>query len=155
MIAYRLAEDKRVMLPVMVCMDGFILTHGMETVDVPEQDKVNKFLPKYKPEHAYLDTKKPMSLGTFTDPSYYMDARYDMELAMERSQEIIAKAHTEFSEIFGRDYDFVEKYRSEDADVIIVAMGSISSTIKDVVDELRDAGEKVGQLHHIPIDAFD
>jgi pyruvate ferredoxin oxidoreductase alpha subunit len=67
-----------------------------------------------------------------------------MELAMERSQEIIAKAHTEFSEIFGRDYDFVEKYRSEDADIIIVAMGSISSTIKDVVDELREAGEKVG-----------
>jgi len=144
LMAYRISEDKNVLLPSMVCIDGFILTHTVDPVNIPEKEDVNKFLPKYKPEHAYLDTKKPMSLGTFTDPSYYMDARYDMELAMERSQEIIDKAHTEFSEIFGRDYDFVEKYRSEDADVIIVAMGSISSTIKDVVDELRDAGEKVG-----------
>lgn len=144
LMAYRISEDKNVLLPSMVCIDGFILTHTVDPVNIPEKEDVNKFLPKYKPEHAYLDTKKPMSLGTFTDPSYYMDARYDMELTMERSQEIIAKAHTEFSEIFGRDYDFVEKYRSEDADIIIVAMGSISSTIKDVVDELREAGEKVG-----------
>ncbi|MDD3985306.1 MAG: pyruvate synthase subunit PorA [Methanobacterium sp.] len=144
LMAYRISEDKNVLLPSMVCIDGFILTHTVDPVNIPAKEDVNKFLPKYKPDHAYLDTKKPMSIGTFTDPSYYMDARYDMELAMERSQEIIAKAHTEFSEIFGRDYDFVEKYRSEDADVIIVAMGSICSTIKDVVDELRDAGEKVG-----------
>ena len=144
LMAYRISEDKNVLLPSMVCIDGFILTHTVDPVDVPEKEKVEKFLPPYKPDHAYLDTKRPMSIGTFTDPSYYMDARHDMELAMESAQKIIAKAHTEFSEIFGRDYDFVEKYRSEDADLIIVAMGSICSTIKDVVDELRDAGEKIG-----------
>jgi pyruvate ferredoxin oxidoreductase alpha subunit len=144
LMAYRISEDKNVLLPSMVCIDGFILTHTVDPVDVPEKEKVEKFLPSYKPDHAYLDTKRPMSIGTFTDPSYYMDARHDMELAMESAQKIIAKAHTEFSEIFGRDYGFVEKYRSEDADLIIVAMGSICSTIKDVVDELRDAGEKIG-----------
>ena len=144
LMAYRISEDKNVLLPSMVCIDGFILTHTVDPVDVPEKEKVEKFLPPYKPDHAYLDTKRPMSIGTFTDPGYYMDARHDMELAMESAQKIIAKAHTEFSEIFGRDYDFVEKYRSEDADLIIVAMGSICSTIKDVVDELRDAGEKIG-----------
>ena len=144
LMAYRISEDKNVLLPSMVCIDGFILTHTVDPVDVPEKEKVEKFLPPYKPDHAYLDTKRPMSIGTFTDPSYYMDARHDMELAMESAQKIIAKAHTEFSEIFGRNYDFVEKYRSEDADLIIVAMGSICSTIKDVVDELRDAGEKIG-----------
>ena len=144
LMAYRISEDKNVLLPSMVCIDGFILTHTVDPVDIPEKEEVEKFLPPYKPDHAYLDTKRPMSIGTFTDPDYYMDARHDMELAMESAQKIIAKAHTEFSEIFGRNYDFVEKYRSEDADLIIVAMGSICSTIKDVVDELRDAGEKIG-----------
>ncbi len=144
LMAYRISEDKNVLLPSMVCIDGFILTHTVDPVDIPEKEDVEKFLPPYKPDHAYLDTERPMSIGTFTDPSYYMDARHDMELAMESAQKIIAKAHTEFSEIFGRNYDFVEKYRSEDADLIIVAMGSICSTIKDVVDELRDAGEKIG-----------
>ncbi len=144
LMAYRISEDKNVLLPSMVCIDGFILTHTVDPVDIPGKEEVEKFLPPYKPDHAYLDTKRPMSIGTFTDPGYYMDARHDMELAMESAQKIIAKAHTEFSEIFGRNYDFIEKYKSDDADLIIVAMGSICSTIKDIVDEFRDAGEKIG-----------
>ena len=125
LISYRVSEDKEVLLPTMVCIDGFILTHTVDPVDVPEEEDVTKFLPPYKPDHAYLDPERPMSIGTFTDPSYYMEARHDMEVTMERAKKVIAKANTEFAEIFGRKYDFVEKYRSDDADIILVAMGSI------------------------------
>jgi len=144
LMAYRVSEDKEVLLPTMVCIDGFILTHTVDPVDVPDKEDVDKFLPIYQPDHAYLDPKRPMSIGTFTDPNYYMEARHDMELALQRAKKVIAKTNQEFADIFGRKYDFVEKYRSEDADIILVAMGSICSTIKDVVDELRENGEKVG-----------
>jgi pyruvate ferredoxin oxidoreductase alpha subunit len=144
LMAYRVSEDKEVLLPTMVCIDGFILTHTVDPVDVPDKEDVDKFLPIYQPDHAYLDPKRPMSIGTFTDPNYYMEARHDMELALQRAKKVIAKTNQEFDDIFGRKYDFVEKYRSEDADIILVAMGSICSTIKDVVDELRENGEKVG-----------
>ena len=145
-ISYRVSEDKEVLLPSMVCLDGFILTHTVEPVDIPNQEDVDKFLPPYKPDHAYLDPKKPMSIGTFTDLNYYMEARYAMELAMERSKNVIEKANQEFANIFGREYGLVEKYNSEDAETILVAMGSICSTIKDVIDDLRSQGEKVGLL---------
>jgi pyruvate ferredoxin oxidoreductase alpha subunit len=145
-ISYRVSEDKEVLLPSMVCLDGFILTHTVEPVDIPTSEDVDKFLPPYKPEHAFLDPKKPMSLGTFTDPNYYMEARHDMELAMERSKKIIEKANQEFADIFGRKYGLVEKYKCEDAETILVAMGSICSTIKDVIDDQRSQGEKVGLL---------
>jgi len=135
LISYRVSEDKEVLLPSMVCIDGFILTHTVEPVDVPGKEDVDKFLPLYKPDHAYLDPKRPMSIGTFTDPNYYMEARHDMEVALEGAKKVITKANSEFAEIFGRKYD---------ADIILVAMGSICSSIKDVVDELRDKGEKIG-----------
>ena len=144
LMAYRVSEDKEILLPTMVCVDGFILTHTVDPVDVPEKDDVDKFLPAYNPDHAYLDPKRPMSIGTFTDPNYYMEARHDMELAMERAKTTIAKVNQEFADTFGRKYDFIEKYRSDDADTILIAMGSICSTIKDVIDDLREAGEKVG-----------
>ncbi|MGZ4856760.1 MAG: pyruvate synthase subunit PorA [Methanobacteriaceae archaeon] len=146
LISYRVSEDKEVLLPCMVCLDGFILTHTVEPVDIPNSEDVDKFLPPYKPEHAFLDPERPMSLGTFTDPNYYMDARHDMELAMERSKKIIMKANQEFADIFGREYGLVEKYKCEDAETILVAMGSVCSTIKDVIDDLRSQGEKVGLL---------
>src|SRR5690606_28622556 len=81
--AYKISENKEVLLPSMVCIDGFILTHTVEPVDIPSQDDVDKFLPAYQPTHAYLDPEEPMSLGTFTDPDYYMEARYAMEVAMQ------------------------------------------------------------------------
>ena len=145
-IAYRVSEDPKVLLPCMVCIDGFILTHTVEPVDIPDMEDVEKFLPKYVPSQAFLDPKKPMSIGTFTDPNYYMEARYAMELAMEGSLEVIKQANHEFAEVFGRKYDFVEEYKCDDAETIIVAMGSICGTIKAVVDNLRANGEKVGLL---------
>lgn len=144
--AYKISENENVLLPSMVCVDGFILTHTVEPVDVPSQEEVDEFLPKYQPKHSYLDPKDPMSLGTFTDPNYYLEARYDMEIAMEGSKEVIRNVNKEFGEKFGRKYDFVEKYMCEDAEIIIVAMGSICGTIKAVVDHLREEGQKVGLL---------
>lgn len=143
--AYRISEDKQVLLPSMVCVDGFILTHTVEPVDIPSQEDVDKFLPSYEPI-AFLDPKNPMSLGTFTDPNYYMEARYDMEMAMEGSIEVIKKVNQEFAEVFGRKYDLIENYKCEDAEIILVAMGSICGTIKAVIDDLREKGEKVGLL---------
>ena len=144
--AYKVSENDNVLLPSMVCVDGFILTHTVEPVDIPSQEEVDEFLPGYVPKHSYLDPKDPMSLGTFTDPNYYMEARYDMEVAMEGSKDVIKNVNKEFAEKFGREYGFVENYMCDDAEIIIVAMGSICGTIKAVIDHLRDEGEKIGLL---------
>ena len=145
LIAYRVAEDRDVLLPCMVCIDGYFLTHTVEPLEVPSAEDVDRYFPPYKP-YAFLDTENPMSIGTFTDPDYYMEARYAIEVAMEKSKEVMVQANQEFAEIFGRKYDLVEKYKCDDAEIIIVAMGSLCGTIKDVIDSLRDEGEKVGLL---------
>lgn len=145
LLGYKVSENSDVLLPSMVCLDGFILTHTVDPVDVPSQEDVDKFLPPYKPVN-FLDPEKPASIGSFTDPEYYMEARYAMQKAMEDSKKVIAEANKEFAELFGREYGFVEKYKCEDADTILVAMGSICSTIKEVIDDLRETGEKVGLL---------
>ena len=155
LIAYRLAEDKRVMLPVMVCMDGFILTHGMETVDLPEQDKVNKFLPNYKPLYK-LDPVDPISMGLLADPDYYMETRFAIQETMRKSVAYLSEISKEFNGIFGRDYKdlLVEEYQIKDAEKVIVAMGSVCGTIKEVVDEQRAKGKKVGLLRIISYRPF-
>ena len=151
--AYKISEDHEVLLPSMVCVDGFILTHTVEPVDIPSQEDVDKFLPPYEPI-SYLDPKDPMSLGTFTDPDYYMEARHDMAVAMEGAKDIIRRVNKEFEEVFGRKYNLVEKYKTEDAEIILVAMGSICGTIKTVIDRLREKGEKVGLLKVISYRPF-
>lgn len=146
LMAYRLGEDKSVMLPVMVCMDGFILTHGIETVDIPSQELVNKFLPAYNPLYK-LDVDKPLTLGPLADPDYYMEARYAIQQTHKDVLTLIPKITAEFAKVFGRTYNgLIEEYRTKDAEKVIVAMGSVCGTIKDVVDELRSKGKKVGLL---------
>lgn len=152
--AYKVSENENVLLPSMVCVDGYYLTHTVEPVDIPTQEEVDDFLPEYKPKHAYLDPKDPMSLGTFTDPNYYMEARYDMEVAMERAKDVIRSVNKEFAEKFGRSYDLVENYMCEDAEIILVAMGSICGTIKAVIDNMRKEGHKVGLLRVIAFRPF-
>ena len=152
--AYKISENENVLLPSMVCVDGFILTHTVEPVDIPTQGEVDSFLPGYEPKHSYLDPKNPMSLGAFTDPDYYMEARHDMEVSMEGSKDIIKQVNKEFAEVFGREYGFVENYMCDDADIILVAMGSICGTIKSVIDNLRKEGEKVGLLKIIAFRPF-
>ena len=147
--AYKISENNNVLLPCMVCVDGYYLTHTVEPVDIPTQEEVDDFLPPYQPTHSYLDPKDPMSLGTFTDPNYYMEARHDMEVAMEGAKEVIRTVNTEFAEKFGRKYDLVENYMCDDAEIIIIAMGSICGTIKAVIDNMRKEGHKVGLLRVI------
>lgn len=142
--AFKIAENKKVLLPVMVCVDGFILTHTVDPVELLSQEDVDGFLPPYEPEHSYLDPKDPMSLGTLADPNHYMEIRHDIEEALENSLSVIEEVGKEFGDKFGRTYGLIEEYKSEDADVILVAMGSLCDTIKDIVDEQREKGVKVG-----------
>ena len=146
LMAYKISENDKVLLPSMVCLDGFILTHTVEPVEIPDEELVDSFLPKYVAKHAFLDPTKPMSLGTFTDPDYYMDTRYELEEALENTVEVIEQVNKEFKEVFGREYGFVEEYKCEDAEIIIITMGSLCSTIRSCIDEMRANGEKVGLL---------
>jgi len=146
LIAYKLAENKSIMLPVMVCMDGFLLTHGMETVNIPTQEEVDKFLPPYKAPYK-LDVENPMTLGPLVDPESYMEARYALNETHKEALEFIPKLAVDFSKAFGRTYNgLIEGYQLKDAERVIVAMGSTCGTIKEVVDELRKKGKKVGLL---------
>ena len=145
-LAYRVAEDHQVMLPVFVCFDGFIISHTYEPVDIPTQEEVTAYLPPYKPINK-LDASEPLSMGMYATPEYYMEFRYEMDQAMDRACTILKKAGKEFNDQFGRDYSsLVESYHLDDADVAIVAMGSICGTIKDAIDEMRAEGRKVGLL---------
>ncbi|OQB08992.1 MAG: Pyruvate synthase subunit PorA [Candidatus Omnitrophica bacterium ADurb.Bin205] len=146
LIAYRLGEDKSIMLPVMVCMDGFILTHGLETVNMPSQEEVDKFLPPYKAPYK-LDVTNPLTLGPLVDPEFYTEARFALNETHKEALALIPKITSEFSNVFGRNYNgLVEEYQMKDAERVIVAMGSVCGTIKDVIDELRKKGKKVGLL---------
>lgn len=142
--AYKISENQDILLPTMVCIDGFILTHTVDPVELLSQEEVDTFLPKYTRGYAYLDPEDPMSLGTLADTESYLEVRHDMELAMVDALDVIEEVGKEFGDKFGRYYGLIEEYRSEDADIILIAMGSICGTIKDVVDHVRDQGKKVG-----------
>lgn len=145
-IGYRLSEDKAIMLPVMVCMDGFILTHGIETVDIPSQEQVDKFLPAYQPLYK-LDVEHPMTIGPLVDPDAYLETRYAIEETHKDVLKLLPKITAEFAKVFGRTYNgLVEEYKVKDAEKVIVAMGSVCGTIKEVIDEMRVKGKKVGLL---------
>lgn len=159
LIGYRISEDKSMMLPVMVCMDGFILTHGIETVDMPSQEQVDRFLPAYKPLYK-LDVDNPITMGPLVDPDYYMETRYAIQKTQFDAIKLIPKVALEFSKVFGRNYNgLIEEYQTKDAERVIVAMGSVCGTIKDVVDESRAKGKKLGLLkitsfRPLPVDAI-
>jgi pyruvate ferredoxin oxidoreductase alpha subunit len=145
-LAYKVAEDHQVLLPAMVCFDGFILTHTYEPVDMPTQEQVDAYLPKFVP-HEKLDAQDPISFGMLATPDYYMEFRYANDQALQRSKEKIREAGKEFGAKFGRDYSaFVEGYRLEDAETVIVALGSLCGTVKEAIDEMRAAGKQVGLL---------
>jgi pyruvate ferredoxin oxidoreductase alpha subunit len=142
--AFRLAEE--VSLPVMVCMDGFVLTHAHERVDLPSQEQVDAFLPRFEPRQV-LDPDDPVTIGAMVGPEAFMEVRYLMHAKQMEALDAIPRIAEEFSDVFGRDSGgLVRGYRTEDADTIIVALGSVLGTIEDVVDELRDAGERIGAL---------
>lgn len=143
-LAFRLAEE--LSLPIMVCMDGFILTHAYERVDMPTQAQVDAYLPAYEPRQV-LDPAEPVSIGAMVGPEAFMEVRYLAHAKQMEALKLIPQYAAEFKKVFGRDSGgLLHAYRTEDADTVIVAMGSVLGTIKDTVDELRAAGHCIGVL---------
>jgi pyruvate ferredoxin oxidoreductase alpha subunit len=142
--AFRLGEE--LSLPVMVCMDGFILTHAYERVDLPTQEQVDAYLPPYEPRQV-LDPAHPVSIGAMVGPEAFMEVRYLAHAKQRQALELIPAWADEFRRIFGRPSGgLVHDYRTSDADVIVVALGSVLGTIKDTVDEMRARGARIGVL---------
>ncbi|MBN2067439.1 MAG: pyruvate ferredoxin oxidoreductase [Candidatus Diapherotrites archaeon] len=142
---YKISENKNVFMPLMVCFDGFSLTHVFEPVDIPEQKKVDSFLPKFKPLH-WLDVKKPMSFGPIGFPDSFMHFKRQQQEAMENSINVIKKANSAFKKSFGRSYGsgLLDLYRMQDAEYAVVAMGTACGTARVAIDVLRKKGKKVG-----------
>ncbi|AEF96890.1 pyruvate synthase subunit PorA [Methanotorris igneus] len=146
--AYRIGEHEDVLLPVMVNLDGFILTHTVEPVTIPSEENAKAFVGVYEPKHAYLDPDRPITQGCVGVPECYMETRYAVEKAMENAKKVIKEIHDEFAEKFKRSYGngLIEEYNMENADTVIVAMGSVCGTIKEVIDRLKEKGKEVGLL---------
>jgi pyruvate ferredoxin oxidoreductase alpha subunit len=142
--AFKIAEAPDVLLPVMVCMDGWILTHSYEPVSLLEQEVVDRFLPQFRPVH-FLDVNHPKTWGSYAEEDVLMEFRYSIQRAMEGAKTRIREVFTQLGELTGRDQGgLVEAYRTEGAEVVLMAMGSVAGTIKEVVDALREEGQKVG-----------
>jgi len=142
--SFRIAEDKRVLLPVMPCLDGFVLTHTVEPVEIPTQEDVDSFLAPYEPD-IILDPARPAMIGTFMPSEYIMEVRRQTVGAFESAKDVIKEVNDEFAKKFGRDYGgLVDTYRMDDANVALITMGTITSTSREVVDDLRQKGRKVG-----------
>lgn len=145
--AFKIAENKKILLPVMVNFDGFTLSHVFEPIDVPEQKQVDRFLPEYKAEHI-LDVKNPKTFGPIAFPETFMEFKKIQQEAMEASLEMIEKTNSEFKKSFGRGYGngLLELYRMNDAEFAVIGMGTICGTARVVVDELRAKGKKAGLI---------
>lgn len=145
-ISFRIAEDKNIMLPFMLNLDGFTLSHFIEPIIFPSQEDVRKYLPAYETSHR-LDVEKPISMGLLGAPEVYTEAKKATNDALLAAKPYIVKAFEEFGQQFGRIYNIVETYKTKDAETILVTMGSISETAMSAIDEMREAGEKVGLVH--------
>ncbi len=142
--AFRLAEE--LSCPVMVCVDGFVLTHAYEQVDVPTQADVDAYLPRFEPRQS-LDPSEPVSIGAMVGPEAFFEVKYLQHHKQLQALELIPQLATDFKARFGRDSGgLVRRYRCEDADTVVVALGSINGTVKHVVDEMREAGHRIGSL---------
>ncbi|KDE97112.1 pyruvate ferredoxin oxidoreductase [Mycolicibacterium aromaticivorans JS19b1 = JCM 16368] len=142
--AFRIAEE--LSLPVMVCMDGFVLTHAVEPIDVPGAELVDSLLPPYEPRQV-LDPAEPVSIGAMVGPEAFTEVRYLAHLKHQQALEVVPAVAAEFLRASGRDSGgLIRPYRIEDADTVVVALGSVLGTIKDVIDELRDQQVRIGGL---------
>ncbi|MFC2067498.1 transketolase C-terminal domain-containing protein [Chloroflexota bacterium] len=141
--AFRIAEDKRVLLPLMVHVDGFYLTHVIEPLLFPEQNKVDQFIPPNK-YPLPLNPVKPVAMGDFAPPIVYTEAKWAQEVNLRESKEVILQSWNEFDNIFHRHYSPVESYFAEDADILLLTMGSFSETAAMAIDKVRAEGKNVG-----------
>ena len=144
--AYPIAENSDVRLPIMICQDGFITSHGVENIELMEDEQVRAFVGDYAPEHFLLNSKESMAVGPYATTHYYMEAKKQHAQAMVNAKQAVLDVAKEFEKVTGRSYGLFEAYRLEDADYAMVLIGSAAGTAKDAVDELRDKGVKAGLL---------
>ena len=146
LMANRIAEHKDVMLPLMVCQDGFITSHSIENIELVEDDKVKEFVGTYKPEHSLLNEKEPMAVGPLDLQAYLFEHKAQQSEAMKNAKNVILEVAKDFEKMTGRKYGLFEEYKLDDAEIAIVCMNSTAGTTKFVVDNLRKNGIKAGLL---------
>jgi len=144
--AVKVAENSKVLLPVMATHDGFIISHTKSRVDILEGKQVQKFIGEYKPDHPLLDVDNPVTYGPLDLQDYYFEHKRQQAEAMRNAQEVIVRVGKEYGKLTGREYGLFEEYKTKDADYIVICMGSTAGTAKDAVDRLREKGKKCGLL---------
>jgi pyruvate ferredoxin oxidoreductase alpha subunit len=145
-MAFRIAEHMDIRLPIMTCLDGFIVTHSLERFEPLPDEAVKKFIGPFKYKRSLLDVKNPTTFGPFDWTDFYFEHKYQQVDAMRHVIPVVDQVQEEFAKLSGRRYNIIEPYRLDDADYAVVAMGSTAGTLKDIVDELRAEGKKVGSI---------
>lgn len=145
--AFKIAEDERVLLPVMICLDGFILSHVIEAVEVLDKSDVAKFLSPWKPKYT-LDPGHPLTMGAWASPRYYMEFKRQQEEAMKEAKALMKEVNKQYGKMFGRKYGdgLIETFKVEDADIVLVTLGSMTGVARVAVEKLREEGKAVGLL---------
>ena len=145
-MAHRIAENEKVLLPLMVCQDGFITSHSIENIELLEDEKVKEFVGEYHPNHYLLNRKEPVAMGPMDLQAFLFEHKYQQAEAMRNAKQVILDVAKDFEKMTGRKYGLIEEYRLEDAEIAIVCMNSTAGTTKEVVDNLREKGIKAGLL---------
>ena len=146
LMAHRIAENENVMLPLMVCQDGFITSHSIENIELEDDEKVKEFVGTYKPKHYLLNDKEPIAVGPLDLQGFLFEHKAQQAEAMKNAKEVILKVSEDFEKWTSRHYGFFEEYKLDDAEIAIVCMNSTAGTTKFVIDELRNKGIKAGLL---------
>ncbi|MBD5555630.1 MAG: pyruvate ferredoxin oxidoreductase [Roseburia sp.] len=144
--AYPIAEHENVHLPIMICQDGFITSHAVENIELLEDDEVKEFVGEYRPEEYLLNPGKPIAVGPYSVTNYVMEAKKNQEIALENAKDVILDVAKRFEKVSGRSYGLFEEYKTEDADYIMLLIGSAAGTAKQAADDLRAQGKKVGVI---------
>ena len=146
LMAFRISEHPDVRTPIMVCQDGFIISHGVENIELMEDEAARAFVGEYHPEHYLLNKEEPLAVGPYANPPYIMEAKRACLAGLENAKQVTLDVAAEYEKISGRSYGFFEEYKTEDAEYIMVIMGSAAGTAKDAADALRAQGVKAGVL---------
>ena len=146
LMAHRIAEHKDVLLPIMICQDGFITSHAIENIELEDDESVKKFVGEYHPDHYLLNDKEPMAIGPLDLQAYLFEHKRQQAKAMENAKKVILDVAKEFEALTGRKYGFIEEYKMEDAEIAVVCMNSTAGTAKYTADNLRKKGIKAGVI---------